>query len=239
LPFNDAWLIQAERTIMKIMGMKAIALLLFFSMHSFDHAWAQIAGGTRHPHPSSIPQPTQVVLVQPPLTDFERYQLHTDQPLVMVTFPVISADLGPDIFLNLTPRGITHFDSPDALKAVALEFSLSQSLPAARSTEVAQVRTVTALLDFEELSAFRALFTSLSATGMPRQPFPGAKALVRMASKSGMHLELTAEPGGAILCTVADEVDSIKLSLDADSARKWADAFIAARRVLEAAREIR
>src|SRR5262249_34524766 len=157
---------------------------------------------------------------QPPLTDFERYRLRADQPLVALTFPVIAVELGPNLSLALTPRGLTHFDSPDALKVVALEFNLSQSLPA-RSAEVPQVHIVRALLDFEELSAFRALFTSLAATGMPRQPFPGAKAVVRMASKSGMQLELTSGPGGSILCTVADETDSVQLPLDADSARKW------------------
>jgi len=223
---------------MTIRRLKIFTLFLFFAMHGFNHAWGQ-SGGARRPAPPSIPQPTQVVLVQPPLTDFERYRLHADQPLVALTFPAITVELDPNLSLALTPRGLTHFDSPDALKVVALEFNLSQTLPATRGTEVSRFHSVTALLDFDELSAFRSLFTSLSATGMPRQPFPGAKAVVRMASKSGMHLELTSEPDGSILCVVADEADSITLSLDTDSARKWADAFIAARRVLEAAREIR
>jgi hypothetical protein len=227
---------------MKIMAMKTIALLLFFSIHGFDYARAQSApafSGARHQAPPRVPQPAQVVVVQPPLTDYERYRLYADQPLVTLTFPVISADVGADISLTLTPRGLTPFDAPDVLKAVAVDFNISQSLPGARSTEVSPIHSVTALLDFGELSAFKSLFSSLSATGMPRQPFPGAKAVVRMVSKSGLRLELTSEPGDKIKCIVASEADSVILSLDADSARKWADAFIAARRVLDVAGEIR
>jgi hypothetical protein len=84
---------------------------------------------------------------------------------------------------------------------------------------------------------FRRIFDALAATGFPHSRFSNANALVRMASKSGMRLEFTAEPGGRIQCVVASDIDSVTLSLDADSARRWADAFSEAFRTLDAARD--
>ena len=52
-----------------------------------------------------------------------------------------------------------------------------------------------------------------------------------------MRLELTAEPGDRIQCVVASGIDSVVLSLDVDSARKWADAFTEAFRTLDAVRD--
>lgn len=229
-------------SIMKFKGMGVIALFLFFSIENFGEAWAQnvaAANDVRHVVPIWSTQPMQVQVVAPQLTDFERYGSHADQPLVALTFPAISADLGPNVSLSLTPRGLTPFDAPDALKALAVEFRLSQSLPATRGTELSQSHSVATLLDFDELPAFRSLFNSLAVTGMPRQPFSDAKAVVRMASKTGMRLEFTAQRDGRILLVVATEVDSVTISLDADSARRWVDAFTAARRALDVAADTR
>jgi hypothetical protein len=227
---------------MKFKEMGVIALFLFFSMEHSGEAWAQnlaAANGVRHEVPIWNTQPTQVQVVAPQLTDFERYGSHADQPLVNLTFPAISADLGGNVLLALTPRGLTPFDAPNALKALAVEFRLSQSGPATRGGELAQSHSVVTLLDFDELPAFRALFNSLAVTGMPPQRFSDAKTVVRMASKTGMRLEFTAERNGRILCVVANDVDSVTMSLDADSARKWVDALTAARRTLDIATDAR
>lgn len=219
-----------------------ITLLLFFSIENPGEAWAQnkaAASDVRHSVPIWSTQPMQVQVVAQQLTDFERYSSHADQPLVAITFPAISADLGPNVSLTMTPRGLTPFDAPDALKALAVEFRLSLSLPDTRGAELPQSHSVAALLDFDELPAFRSLFNSLAVTGMPRQPFSDAKAVVRMTSKTGMRLEFTAEQSGRILLVVATEVDSVTISLNADSARKWVDAFTAARRTLDVASDAR
>ena len=196
-------------------------------------AWAQ--NGNAGTGLQTWTQPSQVLIVPPQLTDFERYASIVDQPLVHIAFPAISVNLGPRVSLSLTPRGLTSFNTPGNLKALAVELLLSQSPGRTRGSQVSQSHSVSTLLDFDELSTFRVLFNSLAVTGMPQLPFSEATATVRMTSKSGMRVELTAEQGGRTRCVIATDADSVVLSLDADSARKWADAFTEARRVLDAA----
>ncbi len=227
---------------MKFKRMGIIALFLVLSVANFCEAWAQNLTGAndaRHEVPIWSAQLNRVLVVPAPLTDFERYASTADQPLVTLTFPAITAVLAPNVSLSLTPRGLTPFGAPDALKALAVEFQLALSLPATRGAQLLQSHSVDTLLDFDELLAFRSLFSALAATGMPRPPFSDAMAVVRMASKSGMRLEFTARPDGRIQCVVVTDVDSVTLSLDPDSAQKWADAFTAARRTLDSARDSR
>lgn len=227
---------------MKSIRMGTITLFLFLGTGNFGTAWAQNAGSvteSRHLVPAWNQQSTQILLVPPQLTNFELYASNADQPLVHVSFPEISADLGPHISLSLTPRGLTPFDAPGALKALAVEFHLTQSPQAARSTEVSQWHSVTTLLDFDELFTFKTVFNALAATGMPQPPFSEAKAVVRITSKSGMRMEFTEETSGRIRCVVSTDAESVVLSLDADSARRWADAFTAAFRTLDAAKDSR
>lgn len=208
-----------------------IALILFLAMAVSGGAFAQNALSF------NASQPAQVLFVPPQLTDFERYASNTDQPLVHVAFPPISADLGPHLTLVLTPRGLTAFNTPGALKATAVELNLTQSLAAGRNTQLSPLHSVATLLDFDEMLAFRSVFHALAATGMPQPPFPDVKAVVRMTSKGGLRLEFEAQTDGQIRCMVSTDADSVVLLLDADSASKWADAFTAAFRTLDAARE--
>jgi hypothetical protein len=227
---------------MKFKEIGVVVLFLFLSMDHSGQAWAQkVAAGNhvRQAVPAWSTQPTQVQVVAPQLTDFERYISHADQPLVALSFPAISADLGPNVSLTMTPRGLTPFDAPNNLKALAVEFRLSQSVPVTRGAELPQSHSVVTMLDFDELPVLRSLFNSLAITGMPTQRFSDAQAVVRLASKTGMRLEFTAERDGRILCVVANEADSVTTSLDADSARKWVDAFTAARRTLDVAMDAR
>ena len=220
---------------MKPLQVAATALLLFLAIQGFSYAWAQNGGAQQ----TGSTQPAPVVIVSPPLTNFERVASNPDQPLVHLAFPVVSVDFGPQNRLSLTPRALTPFEAPGALRALAVEFQLSQSLPARHGTDLSQSHSVATVLDFDELLVFRRIFDALAATGFPHSRFSNANALVRMASKSGMRLEFTAEPGGRIQCVVASDIDSVTLSLDADSARKWADAFTEAFRTLDAASDSR
>lgn len=220
---------------MKFHRIGVTASLLFLAAQTLS-AWAQSTGANTGSQPWT--QPGQFLFIPPQITDFERLASPADQPLVHVAFPAISADLGPRVSLNLTPRGLTPLSAPGALKAMAVEFQLSQLAPA-HGAKVSDSHSVTALLDFDELPAFRSVFHALAATGMPRPPFPEAKAVVRMTSKSGLRLEFTAEDAGRIRCIVATDVDSVAVLLDADSAAKWADAFTEAFRTLDAAKDSR
>lgn len=218
------------------------ALFMFFTMQGVYQAWAQNAPSFTNPQHTLLnlgPQPAQILFLPPQLTNFERYASSTDQPLVHVAFPAISVDFGPHISLSLTPRGLTPFDAPGALKALAVEFKLTQSLPVARNTQFSQSHSVATLLDFDELLVFRSVFHALAVTGMPQPPFSDASAVVRMTSKSGMNLEFKADEGGRIRCVVSTDADSVVFLLDTDSATKWADAFTAAFRTLDAARDSR
>ena len=208
-------------------------LLVMLLAGNLSLVWAQNANAGNGSQLST--QSPQILVVSPQITDFERDASAVDQPLVHIAFPAISVDLEPRVSLNLTPRGLTSFNTPGNLKALAVEFQLSQSLPSTRGAQAAQLHSIATLLDFDELSSFRALFNSLAVTGMPQPPFAEAKAVVRITSKSGLHVELTAEKAGLIRCVVSTDADSIVFSLDADSARKWADAFTEARRILDAA----
>src|SRR5215471_2937261 len=66
-------------------------------------------------------QSHQILVVPPQITDFERYASTVDQPLVHIAFPAISVDIGPHVSLGLTPRGLTSFNAPGNLKALAVE----------------------------------------------------------------------------------------------------------------------
>jgi hypothetical protein len=222
---------------MKSLRVGVTALLLFLAIQSLSQAWAQNGGALSGPQQTGSAQPAPVIIVSPPRTNFERVASNADQPLVHLAFPVVSVDFGPETTLSLTPRALTPFESPGALRALAVEFQLSRSLPARHGTEPSESHSVATVLDFEELLVFRRIFNALAATGFPHSRFSDAKAVVRMASKSGMRLELTAEPGGGIQCVVASDIDSVMLSLDVDSARKWADAFTEAFRTLDAVRD--
>jgi hypothetical protein len=215
------------------------ALFLFLSIGNSDQSWAQDAvtgHGARNQAPLRSTQPTQVRVVPAQLTDFERNALQADEPIVTVTFPAITTDLGSNSSLSLTPHALTSFNSPDTLEALAVEFQLSQSLPATHGADLTQTHAVATLLDFDELRVFQSLFNALAVTGMPEPSFAGSQAVVRMTSKSGMTLALTPERGGKVRCVVSNEVDSVVLSLDAASAQKWADTFTEAARTLASAR---
>jgi hypothetical protein len=220
-------------------GVTALFLFLFLAMQSFSQAWAQNGGALSEPQQTGSMQPAPVIIVSPPLTSFERAVSNADQPLVHLAFPTVSVDFGPQTNLSLTPRAVTPFEAPGALRALAVEFQLSRSSPAGHDIEPSESHSVATVLDFDELMLFRRIFNALAATGFPHSGFSDAKAVVRMASKSGMRLEFTAEPEGRIQCVVASAIDSVTLSLDADSARKWADAFTEAFRTLDAARDSR
>jgi len=224
---------------MKYLGLGVTALLLFLGTQSFSQAWAQKGGAFSGPQPTGSTQPAPVIIVSPPLTNFERAASNADQPLVHLAFPVVSVDFGRQTTLSLTPRALTPFEAPGALRALAVEFELSRSLPAGHGPELSQSHSVATVLDFDELPVFRRIFNALAATGFPHSGFSDAQAVVRMSSKSGMRLEFTAEPGGGIQCVVASDIDSVTLLMDSDSARKWADAFTEAFRTLDAARDSR
>ena len=104
---------------------------------------------------------------------------------------VLQKAIGANVSLTMTPRGLTPFDAPNNLKALAVEFRLSQSVPVTRAAELPQSHSVVTMLDFDELPVFRSLFNSLANTGMPPQRFSDANAVVRIASKnrhaSGIH----------------------------------------------------
>lgn len=201
--------------------------MAFIGLFLLGTAWAQNNGG----NDSRL---TQVRIVPQQITDFERYALHADEPLVSLTFPAVRTEIGPNLLLSLTPRALAPFDAPNAIKVMAIEFRLSQSSPPGRG---APSHSVATLIDFDELAAFRSLFNKLAASGMPQSAFVETETTVRMMSKSGTILKLTAQAGGRELLLVSNDADSVTLSLDPDSARKWADAFIAAARTLDSARE--
>jgi hypothetical protein len=218
---------------MKFNRLLVIATLQFVTLQNFSVAWAQNV-----PSPNER-QPEPVMVVPTQLTNFERYAANPDLPLVHLSFPAVLADLAPHISLTLTPRALTPFDAPGTLKALAVEFHLSQTPPVNRIADVSKAHSVTTLLDFDEVLAFRSVFNALAAMGVPQPPFPDARAVVHLTSKTGMHLEFTAEQGCRIQCLVSNEDDSIGFSLDFDSARKLADAFTAAFRTLDAAKDSR
>lgn len=223
---------------MKFIFTTIIGLYLFCSVTT----WAQnlVGHDWRRLGPISTTQPGQVSLVPSPLTIFENDISQIDRPLVTVSFPAVSADLGSHTSLNLVPLGLASLDAPQVLRTLAVEFHLSQSgLTSRNTTEVPPSHSVVTILDFGELPAFRSLFNALAVTGMPQLAFSGATPTVRMTSRSGMRLEFTAEPGGRILLVATTEADSVSLSLDADVARKCADAFTAADRSLDAAKDSR
>jgi hypothetical protein len=224
---------------MKSLRLGVTALFLFFAMQNFSQAWAQNGGALSGPQQTGSAQPAPVIIVSPPLTNFDRVASSADQPLVHLAFSAVSVDFGPQTTLSLTPRALTPFGAQGALRALAVEFQLSQSLPAGDGTELLRSHSVATVLDFDELPVFRRVFNALAATGFPDSRFADAKAVVRMASKSGMRLEFSAEPGGRIRCVVTTDIDSVTLSLDADSAKKWADAFTEAFRTLDAASDSR
>jgi hypothetical protein len=235
--FNDHG--KDKTRFMKSLRLGVTVLLLFLATQSFSQAWAQNSHALPGPQQAGSTQPAPVMIVSPPLTNFERVASNADQPLVHLAFSAVSVDFGSQTMLNLTPRALTPFETPGALRALAVEFQLSQSLPAGRGVELSQSHSVATVLDFDELPVFRRIFNALATTGFPHSGFSDAQAVVRMASKSGMRLEFTAEPGGRIQCVVASNIDSVTLSLDADSVKKWADAFTEAFRTLDAASDSR
>src|SRR5215469_138556 len=103
---------------MKFPRIRPMILVVFLAGNLYP-AWAQ----NTHAGSGSQPwtQPAQVLVVPPQLTDFERYASSVDQPLVHIAFPAISVDLGPRVSLSLTPRGVTSFNVPGNLKALAVE----------------------------------------------------------------------------------------------------------------------
>lgn len=219
---------------MKCKQMIGIALFLLSIDVSSEWAWAQnalFAGNTQ----SGRSQPVEVVVASPFMTDFERYASHTDEPLVTLTFPAVTTELDNHTSFSLTPLALAPFDAPSSLKVLAAEFYLSQSLSS--GGKGSQAHAVSTVLDFDELRTFRSLLYALAATGMPRSPFADAQPVVHMASRSGVRMEFTPGPGGRIRCLVTTEIDSVHLSLDGDSATKWADAFTDAGRILDSAKE--
>jgi len=224
---------------MKSLRLGVTALFLFPAMQNFSQVWAQNGVALSGPQPTGNAQPSPVIIVSPPLTNFDRVASSADQALVHLAFSVVSVDFGPQATLSLTPRALTPFEAPGPLRVLAVEFQLSQSLPGGNGVELSRSHSVATVLDFDELPVFRRIFNTLAATGFPDSQFSDAKAVVRMASKSGMRLEFTAEPGGRIRCVVGSDMDSVTLSLDAASAKRWADAFTEAFRTLDAARDSR
>jgi hypothetical protein len=223
---------------MKFKQIAAVALFLFFSMENFSEAKAQTvaARGSRHAVALAGQQPAQVLIIPDQLTDFERYASQADQPLVTVSFSAIAA-AAPGALLRLTPLALAPFNAPNALKALAVEFHLSQSSSSASGAEVSKVHSVTTLLDSDELLGVRSLFHVLAVSGMPRSQFSDAKTLVQLVTKTGMRLEFMGQPGGRIQCSVTTEADSVVLSLDEESVTKWEEAFYSAWRTLDSAKD--
>lgn len=230
---------------MRFKWIGAVALLLLFLLSAFCGAWAQsipTVNASMHETSLGNRQPEQVLVVPPQLTDFERYASRTDQALVSLSFPQTSTDLADGLALTLTPRALTSLDAPNSRNApelLAVEFHLSQSLPSTSTGGLPRRRSILTLLDFDELPAFQSLFRTLATTGMPQMAYSDVKAVVRMTSKSGMHLEFAREPNGGIQCVIATEADSITFLLDQHSANQWVDAFTAAARTLDSAKESR
>jgi hypothetical protein len=224
--------------VLKFQQTGTLALYLLILMAIFPAAKAQSTAAGDEVWQSGLmaTQPAQLLAVSPQLTDFEAYGLHADQPLVAFTFSAVSADLGPHIALSMTPLALAPLGAPEAVRALGVEFSLSQSLPAARNAAALPSHSVAALLDFDELAAFESLFNSLAASGMPQSPFSNAKPLLRMVSKGGMRLEFTPQPQGRILCIVTTKMDSVTISMDPGAAEEWTKAFSAARQTLNSAR---
>lgn len=219
---------------MKSRQVVGITLFLLSMDVSSVWAWAQNALFAGNARPGNS-QPIEVIVAPPPITDFERYASHTDEPLVTLTFPAITTELDNHTLFSLAPQALTPFEATGSPKVLAAEFHLSQSLSS--GSKGSPSHSVSTLIDFDELQAFRSLLYALAATGMPRPPFSDARLVLHVNSKSGMRLEFTPGPGGRIQCLVATETDSVHLSLDADSATKWADAFTDAARILDSVKE--
>ncbi len=223
---------------MKPQKMALIVLFLLFLIGNASAAWAQRFAPANDGLPAGT-QPVQVVVIPPLMTDFERYASSADVPVVTLTFPAITAELDNHTSFKLTPIGLAPFDAPGALKVLGAEFRLSQSPPSARNSVGSPLHSVSTLLDFQELRAFRSLLNALAVTGMPRPPFSEARPVVRMVSKSGMRLEFTPQAGGRIQCVATTELDSVTLFLDAETAAKWTAAFSEAWQTLDSAKDSR
>lgn len=224
---------------MKSGGIGAIAVFLVFSIANCSDGWAQRGSGNGSQDKTAVgtSHPTQVLVVPSQLTDFERYSSKTDEPVVTLAFPPVAATLGGNVSLNLTPLALSSFDAPNNLKAMAVQFELSQTTGSSRKSGLAPLHSVVTLLDFDELLRFTSLFKTLAATGMPQPAFSDAKAVIHMASKSGMRLQVTADANARILCVVSTGADSVTVLLDDVTARKLADAFTAAERTLDSAED--
>lgn len=224
---------------MKSGGIGAIAIFLVCSIANCGDGWAQSGSGNGSQDKSAVENshPAEVLVVPPQLTDFERYSSKTDEPVVTLGFPPITASLGSNVSLVLTPLALSSFDAPNNLKAMAVRFELSQFTGSSRKSGSAPLHSVVTLLDFDELLRFTSLFKKLAATGMPQPAFSDAKAVIHMASKSGMRLQVTVEANDRILSVVSTDADSVTLPMDSVTARKLVDAFTAAERVLDSAED--
>lgn len=224
---------------MKSGGIGAIAVFLVFSIANCSDGWAQSGSGNGSQDKSAVEnsRPTEVLVVPAQLTDFERYSSKTDEPVVTLGFPPITASLGGNVSLVLTPLALSSFDAPNNLKAMAVQIELSQSTGSSRNSGSAPLHSVVTLLDFDELLRFTSLFKKLAATGMPHPAFSDAKAVIHMASKSGMGLQVTADANARILCVVSIGADSVTVRLDGVTARKLVDALTAVERILDSAED--
>src|SRR5215475_7435057 len=157
----------SKSQVMKPLRLGVTALILFLATQSASQAWAQIGGVVSGPQPSGSMQPAPVIIASPPLTNFERVAFNADQPLVHLVFSVVSVDFGPQTTLSLTPSALTPFGAPGAVTALAVEFRLSQSLPAGHGTVPSKSHSVATVLDFDELPVFTRIFNALAATGFP------------------------------------------------------------------------
>src|SRR5262249_42855738 len=127
---------------MKSLRLGVTVLLLFLVIQNFNQAWAQNGGPSSGLQQNGSTQPAPLIIVSPPRTNFERFAANVDQPLVHLAFPVVSVDFGSETTLSLTPRALTPFEAPGALRALAVEFRLSRSLPAAQGTELTRLHSV-------------------------------------------------------------------------------------------------
>jgi hypothetical protein len=222
----------------KIITMTFVTLIGLLSVQSY-RAFGQtvtVSNSVRNPIPVWTAQPASVRVFPPLETNFERYRtLHGGTAILSLTLPTVSTQLDANTTLQMSPQIMTVYRDPGVPKALAVFLTVS-SYASVTSVGPTDLRSVSTFLDFDELSSFRSTLAILAASGVPASPVPEAKAQLSITSKTGTRLEFT-DLGGTIRCNIANELDSISITLSSDGIKKMADAFFAARENLDAARD--
>ena len=182
------------------------------------------------------------VALLPPMSDFERFSGdHFGHPLVELTFPTVSMDVGNTI-LKLTPRSRALFDQPSGPKAFAVLLNISPKLSSSSADAEhgpSPGDSVSTYLDDDELTEFVSLLRKLAATGVPPPPAltPTASVVVSLIVESGTRFEFSPETGGTIECRADNDSGAVAFRISADRMSNIADTFWAVKENLHAARE--